>query len=465
MEPDTMNVTPRRAAALTSPMGDLAAPAQPMRPGLLRAMSWSFIGNVFDVSCAWLFMTCLVKLGTTEMVGQYGLAMAYLGPILAFTNMQMRALQATDARQQAPFGVYLATRILTLVVAVIALGVILSVERSSPYVVLLSLLMFFRLAMLAVEEVFLGLLQQQEWIDRMAQVQMISSALLVGSFALGLIVTDELIGGIVVSGIATVVTLIALHIPVARSVHRIVGLRGGLALSFDRQAIRLLLASLIPLGIVSFLISMQSSVPRLFLNREGSTADLGVFVALSTLLTAGIALTASVSQAVVPRLARLRADGNRDAFIQLLVRLELAAIGVLIVGVAGAATIGPFVVRIVYSSEYATYTDALIWLAVACGITLMGWFIGNAITVARRLKIQVLNNLVSLAAMIGFCQVLIPRFGVTGAVVAIAGAASVQVLLNLIVCLRFLATWTTSPIAHEGGQTALTQEESTACVD
>jgi O-antigen/teichoic acid export membrane protein len=404
-------------------------------------MSWSVIGNIVEVGCSWAFITLLVKLGTTTMVGQYGLVLALLSPIFSLTNMQMRALQASDARQEFSFGVYFITRVLTIFVALLAMAAVLVINREDRFIVFLSLVTFARFAVLAVQDIYVGLLQQQEQIDRMAQVQMIASFALVGAFAIGLVATDSLIVGIGASTGAVIVAIILFSVPAAKRLNGERPIRNGLALQWDRKAIRELLLLATPLGVIAFLLALQSSLPRLFLNQYDDESQLGVFVALTAISTAGITLMASVSQAVVPRMAWLRKDGDRRGFIRLLIQVEIGSFVVLVASVIGAWLVGPFVVRILYTPEYAEYQGALMWLAAACGLTLMSRYLGNANTVARRLNVQVSNKVVVIVLMLGLCQILVPAYGITGAAASIALAEGISFVLNLAVCIRFLNNW------------------------
>jgi O-antigen/teichoic acid export membrane protein len=416
-------------------------------------MSWSVIGNIVEVGCSWAFITLLVKLGTTTMVGQYGLVLALLSPIFSLTNMQMRALQASDARQEFSFGVYFITRVLTTLVALVALAAVLVVNREDRFIVFLSLVTFARFAVLAVQDTYVGLLQQQEQIDRMAQVQMLASFALVGAFTVGLVTTDSLIVGIGSSTIAVVVATIFFSVPAAKRLTRERPIRNGLALEWDRRAIRELLVLASPLGVISFLLALQHSLPRLFLNQYDDESQLGVFVALTAISTAGITLMASVSQAVVPRMAWLRKDGDRRGFIRLLVQVELVSFVVLVASVIGAWLIGPIVVRNLYTPEYAEFRAALMWLAAACGLTLMSRYLGNAITVARRLTAQMSNKVLVIGLMLGLCQLLVPAYGITGAAASIALAEGISLVLNLVVCIRFLNNWVS--ITTESGDSGL----------
>jgi len=52
----------------------------------------------------------LAKLVRPELVGQYALGLAIVYPVMMLTNMQLRAVMTSGARQQTHFGDYLSLR-------------------------------------------------------------------------------------------------------------------------------------------------------------------------------------------------------------------------------------------------------------------------------------------------------------------------------------------------------------------
>lgn len=417
---------------------------------LFKGISWSFGGNLVSVLCSWGFLLVLVKMGTSTMVGQYGLAMAIVTPLMSLSSLQLRAIQSTDASQEFTFGDYMSTRILTLVVSFFILIGILAFDRQNAAITAIALVMFVRLAIGNICDIYYGLFQQHEWIDKIGQAQIWSNVLVLLSFGAGLIFTRSLMVGLVCSLATAAIPLFAHNIPNARRLASGHALRGGLSIVFNRVSFASLLRLGGPLGIVSLLISLNASVPRYVLARYVSPADLGVFIALAALLTAGVALCSSASLAIVPRLARMRALEDKPGFLRLLVRLELVSGVLMLVGIVAAYVIGPQVVLRLYSSEYADHRSAIVWLAAACGITLLGWFVGNAITVARRLDVQILTNGIALGFLYILCAFLVPRYGIAGAAAAIALSSLVAMSLNVIVLLSYLRSWIPSELTSPG---------------
>src|SRR5947209_14419504 len=102
--------------------GTLKRGAPPRAALSLRAnFSWTFIGNIVYAGCQWAMLVVLAKLGSPELVGRFALGFAVTAPVVMLTNLQLRGVQATDARQEHRFGEYLALR---LVAAPLSLAIV-----------------------------------------------------------------------------------------------------------------------------------------------------------------------------------------------------------------------------------------------------------------------------------------------------------------------------------------------------
>src|SRR3984957_8650959 len=79
--------------------------------------SWTIVGNVVYAGAQWGILVLLARLGNPEAVGQFSLGLAITAPIMLFASLQLRAIQATDARLQFQFRDYAGLRILMTIVA------------------------------------------------------------------------------------------------------------------------------------------------------------------------------------------------------------------------------------------------------------------------------------------------------------------------------------------------------------
>ena len=127
---------------------------------LRENFSWTFAGNVVYAASQWGLLVALAKLGSPEMVGRFSLGLAIAAPVMMLTNLQLRGVQATDARRQYRFGHYLALR---LVMTTAALAVIAAISCLAGYsfeAAAVVVIVGVAKASESVSDVYHGLLQQ-----------------------------------------------------------------------------------------------------------------------------------------------------------------------------------------------------------------------------------------------------------------------------------------------------------------
>jgi O-antigen/teichoic acid export membrane protein len=191
-----------------------------------------------------------------------------------------------------------------------------------------------------------------------------------------------------------------------------------------------------PLGIVMLLISLNTNVPRYFIEAELGPRGLGIFAALAYLIVAGGTVVSAIGQAVSPRLAQYYASGQTDLFRSMLVKLM--ALG-LILGLLGALTAtiaGRRIISVLYTAEYAEHINVLIVLALAAGITFAASFAGYGMTATRSFRVQVPIFLVVVLVGVLSSWILIPRMDLIGAGYVLCLTALVQLLGSSVVVHR-----------------------------
>jgi len=403
----------------------------------LRAnFSWTFAGNVIYAGCQWGMLVVLAKLGSPERVGQFALGLAITAPVIMFTNLQLRAVQATDARQEYLFGDYLALRLVT---TALALLVIVGIVLGSGYrweTALVILAVGIAKAFESISDAFYGLLQQHERMDRIAKSMIIKGFLSLVALGVGVYLTGSVFWGAVGLIMAWALILVSYDIHSGALILNPKPQPSGLA-SNENDLKRVLrprwkmrtLARLtwvaLPLGLVMMLISLNANIPRYFIQRYLGERELGIFAALAYLQVAGTTVVGALGQSASPRLAKYYAAGNGPAFCTLL--LKLAGIGVLLGGVGVLVTLvaGRELLTLLYRPEYAEY-ELLVWLMVAAGISYVASFLGYGMTAARHFRVQMPLFAVVTATTILAGLWLIPADGLRGAAIALMIAAVVQ---------------------------------------
>ena len=393
---------------------------------LRRNFSWTFIGNAVYAACQWGMLVVLAKLGSPEMVGQFTLGLAVTAPVIMFTNLHLRSVQATDAKQQFIFNDYLGLRLLSTGLALLIIAAIALFSGYEKETLLVILLIGVAKALESMSDLFYGLIQQQERMDRIAVSLMIKGPLSLLMLGIGVSISGSVIWGAVGLVFAWSIVLVGYDI------------RSGVLMLNQMPQPRWHLKTLLklvwlalPLGFVMMLISLNSNIPRYFIEQYLGKRELGIFAALAYLMVAGGMVVSAVGESATPRLAKYYSSGDSKAFRTLLFKLVgiaalLGSAGVLVAVVAGRQLLS-----VIYRPEYAEQTNLFVWLMVAAGISYISSFLGYGITAARYFRVQMpLFCAVTATSALG-CLWLLPKYGLLGAAIALIMAAIVQIGISL----------------------------------
>ncbi len=364
----------------------------------------------------------LARISSPDAVGQFALGMAIATPIIMLTNMQLRQLQATDARPDYSFATYFGLR---LMMSSIGYGLIVLIvfavryDRTTSVVILL-----LGLARLvdSLSDICYGLFQQREQMDYVGRSIIARGLLALLSLALVTGITGSLPGGVLAMVLVWWLMFLLYDMRHSMALLRArrefsepYPLQGGMG--------QLVLMAL-PLGLVMMLVTMNTTIPRYFIEHELGAGPLGIFAAIAYLMVAGNMLVSAVGQALAPRLAAHYAAANMRDFRRL--ALRLIGSGVLL-GVAGlllALLGGEWLLALLYGPEYARL-DLLLGVMLASGCWYVASCSGFVATASRRIVAQpVVLSMVVLVSL-GLCWWLVPQAGLGGAVLALAGSSAV----------------------------------------
>jgi O-antigen/teichoic acid export membrane protein len=417
----------------------------------LRAnFSWTFVGNVVYAGSQWGMLTALAKLGSPEMVGQFALGLTVTAPVVMFTNLNLRAVQATDAKHEYLFGDYLGLRLLTSVLALLAIAGIAFASGYEWETALVILAVGVAKAVESVSDVFYGMLQQREWMDRIAKSMMIKGILSLASLSIIVYLTGSVFWGVI--GLVFAWTLILIGYDL-RSGLLILGVSPQLEgrghdedgqaetvrPSFKVRTLTRLAWFALPLGVVMMLVSLRTNIPRYLVERFLGEYELGIYAAVAYVIVAGNTVVHALGGAASPRLAQYYAAGDGRAFRKLLLRLVGIGVALGSAGILLALVGGEQILSLLYKPEYARQ-DLLVLLMIAGAISYVAAFLTRAMTAARYLWVQMPLYVLTISVLTLACWWLMPLYGLNGAAMALIIAVAVLAGGSVLVVLRALRT-------------------------
>lgn len=419
------------------PPGEACVPAQTRLAANWRYnFAWALSGNVGYAACQWGMVVALAKLGSSFLVGQFSLGLAIATPVFMFTNLQLRAVQGTDARRQYSFGEYLGLRVVTIGIALAAIVLITGFGRYERNTALVILAVAAIKGVEALSDIFYGLFLANDRLDRTGKSMIWRGVISVVVLSAGLYLFRSLVEASALLALAWLAVLFCLDVPQAR---RLARSESGGGLSYEaagrwgeiRPALHLerqwsLVKVSLPLGIVMTLVSLNLSMPRYFIHAQMGEHALGIFSAMAYTTVAVATFADALGHSTIPSLSRLYMGGRLAAFRASLGKLVAAGGVVSLAGFILAEVLGARLLRILFSDEYSVHAGVFVWLVAAAGISGVASLLNYGITSARRFAIQVPMFVLVVGSNALACAWLVPSSGLTGAAVALLIAALVH---------------------------------------
>jgi O-antigen/teichoic acid export membrane protein len=409
--------------------------------GSLRAdFSWTLVGNGIYAGGQFATLMLLAKMVRPELVGQYALGLAIVYPVMMLTNMQLRAVMTSGARQQIDFGDYLSLRLLTTSLALLIIFAITQVLGYRGDLTAVVLMVGVAYGIETISDVYYARLQLH---DKMAEISksLIARAVLsVVGLAIATYISGSVLWGI--AGVVFARAIVFIGYDISESTHGL-GRQSNwfsrteeLTPRFNLKVQGQLLWLSLPLGIVVLLTSLNSNAPSYFIQHALGDRDLGIFSAMGFMISVGNMAVVSLGQSAFTRLARSYADGNLIAFASLLGKLLAFGATLGVSGMAVSKLAGREILTILFRPEYAERADLLPWFMAVGGVLFMAQFLGFGMTAAGHYKSQVLLNILANLSLFAACYWFVARQGLLGAIIAMLIAAIVQLVGSVMVLVR-----------------------------
>ncbi len=408
---------------------------------LRRNFSWTLAGNVIYAGCQWGILVVLAKLGTPDSVGQFALGLAVAAPVFMFANLNLRAVQATDAKNSFCFEDYFKLRVVMTSLAAILILIIIFFTKYKVETALVVLAVAGSKSVEALSDAFYGLFQKNESMNVIGKSMILRGILSLTAMFLGFLVTRDVFFATLSLVFAKIIIFFFYDYPNGKR------FTNGKFRLFASKNISSYLHSLktsknimknltllsLPLGIVTMLNSLNTNIPRYLIEKFNGEHDLGIFAAMAYLMVAGTAIVSALGQAASPRLAKYYSSQGSLKFVGLLVKL--VGIGA-VVGISGIFIIrifGKEILSILYRKEYSQYNEVFLFIMIASCLSYISSFLGVAITSARHFKVQVPIAIASLLVVSISSYFLIPVMGIMGAAISIINMFIVQIPIKIYV--------------------------------
>lgn len=389
---------------------------------LLKKAKWLVGGNFVFAFSQWVILIFFARMTNQENLGQYALALAIVTPIFAVGNLQLRPLYILDVNSEQKY-TYTHFYYLRLICSFIALACCLVLglffNVSILVLLLVGLLKFFE----SYSDIIYAYYNAHDQTQLISKSLFLKGTLSVLVVAVGLYLFDFYTALILFLIVYLVVWLFIdnLYIQKTQKIKK---------MSLDLGMMK----SAIPMGISLGIVTLQSNIPRLFLDQYASIEAVGIFTVLSYFIIVGSIFINSICQYLSPRLTHAW-NHNRAYFKKLLSMALFVAGGLGLIAIFLSYFMGEFVLNLVYGAEYVAYTDAFVLTMVAGFILYLATVLGYTLTAIGFIKQQVYLFSIVLIFSVLVSYLCIPEYGIIGGIYTLMVSYLVQCVLSLLVVL------------------------------
>ncbi len=400
-----------------------------------KNLTWTLLGNVVYAASQWGILVILAKLSSPESVGQFALGLAITAPAFMLTRLQLRAVLATDVQGQYQFNEYFLVRVITVV---FTMGMLLAILCLFGYSYELMLIIFgigLAKSLESISDIFYGLFQKQERMDILAKSMMIKGFISLIAFGAVQYLWRELLYSVWALVFSWGIILFCYDLLMGfRVLNESSNHNGSIIISasgykeIDYRKLTGLIKISMPMGIAMMIGSLNTNVPRYFLEYYSGAGAVGYFSAISYLMVVGAMIIGAIGQTASPRLAKYYTQ-DLNLYKKLLAKLIALSCLVGLLGIIIVGLLGEEILTILYRYDYAQYKNVLVWMTVATVISWISGMLGVGLTAARQFTMQMYISLFSLFSLFVLSAIIIPDNGIIGTAWAFFASSLVTAII------------------------------------
>lgn len=404
---------------------------------LRRNIIWALAGSGTYGACQWLILIILAHLGGAAAVGKFALSLAVTAPVMLLSNLALRQVLVSDAKGEYPFSDYIAIRSVTIIIgflSIVAIALTGYKGEVAGIMIALGLAKSFESG----SDILYGLQQRHERLDRVALSMIMRGGIGLMSFGLFYFLTGILLYGVLGLALAWLLVFFVFDVPqVLPFLKGVAGVNPVCKFDFEskKRFLRLIYLAL-PSGVATTLVSLNTNIPRYFIEYYLGEESLGIFASMAYLIVVGGMIVNSGWQASSPKLANYASVGDMNKFTQLLKKLVFIAFFLGGLGIIVAMLFGKTLLVLLYGAEISKESGLFVLVMIGASVSYISMCLGSALLPLRLFRQQLVLMVLVVLINGGACYLLVPEHGLAGAVYGWGGALVVYTLLSLFIVMR-----------------------------
>lgn len=404
---------------------------------------WNITGSIANALLSIIALMIVTRFLDDRQADIFSIAWSISLLMATVGTFQIRMYQATDVKGVFSFRQYHLFRILTVCAMMISSCIyVFAREYTGEKALVVMIVCLFR-AVDSMADVYEGWFQQKERLDLAGKALTYRIIVAVAGFGVGLALTKDLLFSCMILVVSYMLCYVFFDLRYYKAVDVFRGSAGE-----GRKGIWIakMMTEGFPLFINAFLIASIMNAPKMVLDTEIEQGMLkqGVQTAFNIIFMPASFLNLAyiVFRPLITKMAIMWNVGKGKEFLKILIKIEIALIGIGIVILAGSAFVGIPVLSFIYAVDLAEYKRELLVVIIGGCIYTFAAVLDNALVVIRMQYVLVLSYVVTYLYIKIAANIMISRFGVLGGAVSYATAMGVFFIVTALmfaVCFYYVS--------------------------
>lgn len=386
---------------------------------LATGMIWNSVGTSIYYLCQWLLTVAVVRISGYENAGILALAMASTNIFCSIGLFGIRPYQISDYQKKFDNSTYIASRLITSSIVIIACLIFSIINQYSiEQILCLNAYMLFRVVECVVD-VYHGVDQIHFKLDVIGKSFTIRGVLFLVSFVMVLHFTNNLLWSILSLFFVTAIVVLIYDIPNAAKIDDI-------HISFDLKNIRLLLLSTAPLMVNSLLATVIAFIPKGFLESYWGSEQMGIYSSITSPILFLQIFVSYIYNPLVPMIGKYHDQKDYKRINRLVIGILCVTILIAFITIVGTNLFGAAIVTVLFGAESQNHVNLLIPAVICSILTSVTWFGFSLLTAIRKMNVLIISSLVACVVSLVISPIMVKLIGMNGVTYAFTIAQGVQ---------------------------------------
>lgn len=378
---------------------------------LFRNFIWNTIGSGLAAFNSLFFMMAITRINGLEDAGIFSITFATASIFYIFTLYSGRSCHTTDIKGDIKDKDYILSRIITFVITIIFISIFIIFNDYGRYKNTILVLLCIWRCLEALSDVFYGVLQKSEKLDKVGKALVIKAILGLALFIIIDLLTKNLIYSCLSLVIVSISVIFLYEIPQA-----IKYIDKNEIMNFEN--VKRIYKTEFFIFINAFLTMYLLNAPKYAIEKyltEDIQAIFGIILMPASILPL---FAQFVVSPIINKITSLYKENNIKEFIKVQNKMILSILGFGIIATGIGYLIGIPVLELLYKTNLGQYKIPFIIILLSYIVYAMGYVKTIMLTIFRKIKEQSLVYVISTISVCILSYTLVKQYGIYGAAIS-----------------------------------------------